>query len=432
MMTQPTSEIDQFHKWLEGSYEQIAKDALEKIRAKAWDHFLELGLPTRKNEEFRYVKLRNLYERAFSLPKQVEVTSIDRYLLPECKDSRIVFVNGFFQPKLSHLPGKTVLAPMTEAMKTYGSFLNNQWAKTIKEETDPFAALNAALHREGAFLYLPPKTVLEKPVQVLYLYDPQGSATLFQPRLQLFAGVHSQIALCTTQAFLSEGHSLINTVSDLFLDEEAHVRFIQSTIDEPAESWHFDATRGHLKRNSTLQTVSATKGGTSIRYDYRISLSGENAEAMLNGLWMLNGKDEAHSHVLMDHQAPHCRSLQLFKGVLNDTSHSSFEGKILVRQAAQKTDAFQLNNNLLLSDRATADSKPNLEIFADDVKASHGATVGQLDSEQLFYMQTRGFAEDQAKNFLVQGFCDEIIDKVGLPSLKSAISKHASSFLTKR
>jgi Fe-S cluster assembly protein SufD len=165
-----------------------------------------------------------------------------------------------------------------------------------------------------------------------------------------------------------------------------------------------------------------------VRNDYRVVIGGENAEASLNGVWMLGDRNESHMHVIVDHQAPHCRSMQLFKGVLNGNSHSSFEGKILVRQAAQKTEAFQLNNNLLLSDRAHADSKPNLEIFADDVKASHGATVGQLDKEQIFYMKTRGFHEADAKNLLVYGFCEEVIDMIPIPSVHQAMKKYAKSY----
>lgn len=146
---------------------------------------------------------------------------------------------------------------------------------------------------------------------------------------------------------------------------------------------------------------------------------------------MLADKREAHTHIFMEHQAPHCRSFQLFKSVLNDFSRSSFEGKIMVRQAAQKTEAFQLNNNLLLSDHAHADSKPNLEIFADDVKASHGATVGQLDIDQLFYMKTRGFSDQAAKNLLIFGFCEQVVEMITLPSLREEISARTRHYLTK-
>ncbi len=170
----------------------------------------------------------------------------------------------------------------------------------------------------------------------------------------------------------------------------------------------------------------------TVRTDYHVILAGENAEALLNGVWMLADKREAHIHIFIDHQAPQCRSYQLFKGVLNDFSRSSFEGKIMVRQAAQKTEAFQLNNNLLLNDHAHADSKPNLEIFADDVKASHGATVGQLDIEQLFYMKTRGFPEEEAKNLLIYGFAEQVIQMIPLESLRNSISERVARYIRKK
>jgi Fe-S cluster assembly protein SufD len=346
----------------------------------------------------------------------------------------LVFVNGHFSFPLSRtaaLPKKLVLSNLKDAMKNYGSFLNNQWAKSIKEETDPFAALNAAMHQEGAFIYLPPKTIVEAPLQILHVVDMGDEPMLAMPRLHLFAGSQSQINLYSNQAILSGNSYFINAAVECSIEEEAHVKYIQAAFEEPADAWHFDAFRATLKRNSTLKTISATDGGPGLRFDYRVALAGENAEAMLNGTWLLGGKAEAHTHVIMDHQSPYCRSMQLYKGVLNDFSHSSFEGKILVRQAAQKTEAFQLNNNLLLSDRAAADSKPNLEIFADDVKASHGATVGQLDKEQLFYMKTRGFSLHEAQNILVKGFCKEVVDMIPLHSLASNINQRMERYLSK-
>ncbi len=437
MMTQPNTDQDLFQEHLETLYQQIASgDALQKIRAKAWDHFLELGLPSRKAEVFRYIRLRQLFERRYTLSRVTDVSpeAIEPYIFPECREAVAVFVNGHFRPQLSRLgalPKRVVFTSLIDATKTYGAFINNQWAKSLKDETDPFAALNAALHRDGAFLYLPPKTVVETPIQLLHVIDAQSEPMLLMPRLHVFAGTQSQIALVSNQAVLSGNGYCVNRAVDMSLEDDAHVHYTHVDFEEPDDAWHFEALRAYLKRNSTLKTVQATDGGLTVRHDYRVALTGENAEALLNSVWMLSGKKEAHHHVLMDHQAPHCRSMQLFKGVLNDVSHSSFEGKILVRQPAQKTEAFQLNNNLLLSDRATANSKPNLEIFADDVKASHGATIGQLDAEQLIYMKTRGFSSAEAKNLLVHAFCKEVIDLITLPSLLEDVTQRSARYLTK-
>ena len=185
-----------------------------------------------------------------------------------------------------------------------------------------------------------------------------------------------------------------------------------------------------LKRNSIFHAVNYTEGSFTVRNDYRVALTGERGEASLNGVWMLDEKHEARVHVLMDDQAPSCQSNQLFKGVLTDFARlPSFEGKIYVRREAQKTMAYQLNRNLLLSDRANADSKPNLEIFADDVKASHGATVGQLDEEQMFYLRTRGYSQEEARNILVYAYTKEVLDLVRIPTLHQLLLQRAERFL---
>lgn len=430
MMTQPALEQNPFQPMLEKLYQDIFNetDPLHKIKSKAWDHFLELGLPTRKSEVFRYIKLKSLYSQSFetSQNKTIDPESISSFVYPECKQSVLVFVNGHYNPELSNfeaIPKRLVICPLSEAIRTYGAFLNNQWAKGMKEEVDPFAALNAALHQEGVFIYLPPKIFVEIPLQILHVIDTEEVPMLLSPRLHLFAGSQSEIDLVSTQAILSGQKYWINQVEDFTIEEGAHLRHTQAACDESADSWHFDAVRANLKRDSRFKTVSVTNGSKTVRNDYRMTLAGENAEALLNGIWMLNNTREAHTHILMEHQAPNCRSMQLYKGVLDGASCSSFEGKILVRQAAQKTEAFQLNNNLILSDKAHADSKPNLEIFADDVKASHGATVGQLDPDQLFYMKTRGFSDAEAKNLLVYGFCEEVLEMITLTSLKNNLHK---------
>jgi Fe-S cluster assembly protein SufD len=438
MMSQSkASEQEAFQNLLENFYKQASgSDALQKIKAKAWDHFLELGLPTGETEVYKYIRLRNLFSNpyVFRDGKLSPSTNWNDHILPECNESHLVFVNGHFKPEMSNikkLPKQLVISTLQEATKTYGAFLNNQWAKTMKEETDPFAIINAALHRDGSFIYIPPKTIVDTPIQLIHLIDVQDEPVLIMPRLHLFLGSQAQAKIISSQAILSGNNYCSNCVVECAIEEDAHLQYMQNAIGQPQLSWSFDALRATLKRNSTLTTICATDGSATTRFDYRIALAGENAEALLNGVWMLAEKNEAHTHVIMDHQAPHCRSLQLYKGALNDISRSSFEGKILVRQAAQKTEAFQLNNNLLLSDYAIANSKPNLEIFADDVKASHGSTVGQLDKEQLFYMKTRGFSEAEGANLLVHAYCQEVIDKISVPSLKRQVGQFAQSYVTK-
>ncbi len=435
MTAQTGLEQESFKVLLEEYRSQInQEDALKRIRDKAWNQFIELGLPTRQTEVYRYLKLRHLFSQPYCLAKEVSTTidHLTSFIYPECHQSVLVFVNGHYQPHLSNtkaLPSKVVISTLQEATHTYGTFLNNQWAKSLREEKDFFAIVNGALHHRGAFIYLPPKTIVEAPLQVLHFVQSDHQPLMLMPRLHLFIGSQSHVSIIVSQKASSDKGYFVNQVAELALEEDSHVHYTQVLCDEHPMSWHLDAVRATLKKNATLKTLCVTEGSMAVRNDYHVTLAGENAEALLNGIWMLAGKRESHTHVFMNHQAPCCRSYQLFKGVLNDYSRSSFEGKIMVQQAAQKTEAFQLNNHLLLSDQTQANSKPNLEIFADDVKASHGATVGQLDRDQLFYMKARGIPNKQAQNLLIYGFCEQVINLITLPSLRKEISERAQHYL---
>lgn len=431
----PKSDDMRFQEKLQALFqESTLSDSLQRLRAKAWEHFLELGLPTRKSEVYQYVRLRHLFSKDLSTKatSQIDFEKLTAFVLPECQESLLIFVNGIFRPDLSRLSGlpKNVVAiPLSDAMRTFGSLLSNQMSIRLQDEKDPFAALNAAFSHGASFVYVPPKTLLESPIQILNVFDSLEASPIFSPRAEFVFGTQSEGKVISTAASLSGEDYFVNAALNLTLEEGSKAYVVQSSEGLPAKSWHFEALRASLKRDSSLKTVSFTDGSQGTRFDYRVSLVGENADCSLNGLWVLKEKREAHTHVLMDHLAPHCRSMQFYKGVLNEASHSSFEGKIFVHHEAQKTQAFQLNNNLLLSDQAFADSKPNLEIFADDVKASHGATVGQLDEEQLFYLTARGVPVNQARTLLVLGYCKEIIDMISSPTLLKKVLEAAQKGL---
>lgn len=369
---------------------------LASLRKKAQDHLEELGMPTRKSENFRHIRFKKEYDR-LAEPVDAPFTPVS--------DSYIVFVNGHYREHLSKWEGVEV-SSLDEAIVTYGAYLNNRFLKSIKEESDPFVVKNGALHKKGVFVYLPPKTVMKHPLQIIYITNTEHPA-LIMPRLHFFAGANASCDLLTTHIHLS-GDYFQNGVMDISLEEGARVSLTQLSLGHTGTM--FDAVRAQLKRNSFFNATCVTNGSPCHRNDYRVALTQEGAEAHLNGVWQLEGHAEAHVNVLMEHHAPACRSRQLFKGVLNDFSRSSFDGKIYVKREAQQTDAFQRNNNLLLSEHAQAYCKPNLEIFADDVKASHGATIGQLSEDELFYIRTRGIDEGSAKKLLIKSFCQDVYD----------------------
>lgn len=407
---------NRFYGVLKKAFDRVkGGDPLKGLREKAWDHFLELGLPEKNQEAFQYLPLRQIYEKNFHLfpESKLRTQEIAHLIYPECRHTHLVFANGYFRPELSDvsgLPQQIVILPLLEAVRSYGTFLQNRWSHAFREETDPFAILNLALHPQGVFVYIPPKVVIEHPIQCINVGEEDNLLSL--PRIQLFAASQSSVGWISSMT----ASGWTNEVLDIALEDGAEFKHV--AVKQHESGWLCSSLGATLKRSSRFQSWNVTSGGHLSRHGYRVVLNGENAEALIQGAWMLNKNHQAHTHVIMDHRAPHCRSLQKFKGVLGGISQSSFEGKILVRQPAQKTEAYQLNNNLIIGDHAIAYSKPNLEIFADDVKASHGATVTQIDEEQLFYLNSRGIAASEAKQLLVQGFYREIIDQIPFKTVR--------------
>ncbi len=429
-----TDTRENFHALLKTFFSQRSSDSYPQERLKAWKQFVTLSLPTRHSDPFNYVQLRRLYQNDYelslssSLPQQYE-----QFILPESPDSVFIFINGHFVGEKRDAIDKRIVAlPLSKAAKDYQMLLTQRWNKECKRQDNPFQAnpfhaLNLSLHAEGLFLYLPPNTIQEAPIQILHLLTKESSLNF--SRLHLFAGHHAQATIALTTVALNAEKSGHFLVSDFQLEEGAYVNVVQTTQNIPESSCHFESLHGSLKKNSRLEVVHATNGCACCRFDYSIELEGENSEASLNGLAMVDKNKEAHTHVLIEHKAPHCRSFQFFKNALTDHAQSSFEGKIHVHKEAQKTDAYQLNNNLLLSPHARAHTKPNLDIYADDVKASHGATVGQLNREQLFYCQARGLPAHQSKNLILHAFCMEVANKIPISSIREKISHQAYSFL---
>ncbi|MBY0529152.1 MAG: Fe-S cluster assembly protein SufD [Rhabdochlamydiaceae bacterium] len=387
-------------------------DPLASWRNKGWQRLADLGgLPDKSLSSFQYVPLREFYGHTFEMVKDSKccLADVQRLVYPECAHSYFVFVDGVLRldlSDLSALPSSVILLPLHEAERKFAHLLNHRLNTAIEKEKDPFAALNLALHTQGAFLSVPPQVEIKTPIQCVYI---STENKLSAPRLHLFVGAQAQVKwICSSSN--STAH-FSNTHTDLVLEEGA--RFQAVHVVRPNESsWHFESFRATVKKDAELSCLSVTTGSKTVRQDFRIALAGHGASASLQGIAMLKDKNHSHVHVHMDHQAPHTQSSQLFKGVLCDVSHSSFEGKIYVHEQAQKTQAYQLNKHLILGKHAQVFAKPNLEIFADDVKASHGATVAQIDPAQLFYLKTRGIDQALAKNLLVSAFAQEILTQI--------------------
>jgi Fe-S cluster assembly protein SufD len=387
----------------------LPADLTASWRQKSWQRCQTLGVPPLKSEGFQYVPLAKWRSKSYLLPQPSDLTP-DPFA--ECAFSYAVFVDGFFQPHLSQIPSPLVALPLPAAMKSYGLFLQNRLQRSLKEETDFFALFNGACHGRGLFLYAPPHATFSSPLQIIHLSRPNS---LSLPRIQLVMGKQANLQIIHTSP-IHDSHAFIDCV----LDEASRCSFYDLSLPT-SSSWQTQAFRALLKRDSFLQTFHLTTGAETVRTSLKIELAEENSEALAQGLSLLSHQTESHFHGRVEHQAPHCRSRQHIKAVLQDQSRSSFEGKIYVHPIAQKTEAYQNSQTLLLSNEAVSYSKPNLEIFADDVKASHGATISQPDAEALFYLRSRGLSSDQSRSLLVQGFCQELLQSIPFSSIHEKI-----------
>lgn len=428
-----------FLEEIEEHYASAIEEDSFGLRPQAWDKFQSIGLPQKKSETFRYFPLTQFYKRPYRPASEafVQIEEIAQHTPDEFQGATVVYVNGRFMPQLSQLEaleGACSVLSLEEAMRSYGAFIRANMSKSIKKETSPFALLNAALHQNAAFIYIPKKMHLDQPIQVLHFVTPCSEEAFLNPRLHVFMGEEAKAQLAFKHIGASDASCICNLVLDFQLDASSSLDFEELVLDA-SQSYSFTSLRAQQKESARLRAFHMTEGSQGVHLDDQVELLGEKASCDLGGLGLLAGT-YAQAHVLVEHAAESCTSSQLFKNILKaDTNQqpakSSFEGKIYVHSVAQKTDAFQLSNNLILDEASTAYARPNLEIFADDVKASHGATTAQIDAEALFYLQSRGVPISRAKELLAQAYCREVTELLFSQALKHEmdlrIRKYAQS-----
>ncbi len=310
---------------------------------------------------------------------------------------------------ITQIPKQIIALPMKEAKKTYALFIENRTKERLRFEKDYFAALSDLVKDDGFFIYIPPGTVVEDPIPLHFSFE--GEFSHYTPHIQVFVGRGASVKFALKPSFKQFESGMINGIVDIYLDRNANCQWVDEAI-LPESALYINSVRATLKRGSKLEIWSLSKGSHFFKQDFRAELLEEESEVVLKGAVLLSKKNVSHTQILIEHKAPNCRSRQHFKAVMKDQSSSTFEGKIYVEPEAQKTEAYQLNNNLLLGKQSTVFSKPNLEIFADDVKASHGATVSNLSEEELFYFRARGISKELASLYLSSGFLDEIIKDI--------------------
>jgi len=406
-----------------------------KIRTAGMEQFEKVGFPTKKIEDWKYTSLKSLLKNDYSLfPLQTKqeplLKDVKQYFLKGTESFKIVFVDGVYNEFLSEVTHDDMdICILSSAIKdTQYKIVLDHYFNQIASKEQGLSALNTAFASEGAFIHIPKNKIVAKPVQILYFTTDSEKSILLQPRNLIIVDENAQIKIVERHISLSKNKTLNNTVTEVFANKRAHIDYYKVQNDNKNASL-IDSTFVRQKDQSVVSVNTFSFGGDMTRNNLSFYQKGENINSILNGISMLDDEQFVDNQTNVYHQQPNCESHELYKGIYDGKSTGVFNGKVFVEQVAQKTDAFQQNDNILLSDEATINSKPQLEIFADDVACSHGCTIGQLDKNALFYMRQRGIPEKEAKALLLYAFTNDVVDGIKIPALKSLISKIISEKL---
>jgi Fe-S cluster assembly protein SufD len=414
------------------SYERTlngeAASALHGMRRAALERFADLGFPTTREEEWRFTNVEPVARTTFMLPGEESVRRITQadiapHLLAGAHGPRMVFVNGFWVPSLSSVEGLPA-GVRVESLAAVGRHreadLLPHLGRIAPADTNGFTALQTAFFRDGVFLTVPEGVAMEEPVHLLFLSTegPMPFATF--PRNLIIAGERSRVAVVESHIGLGSGLYMTNMVTEVLVGVGAVVEH-DKLQNESSRAFHVGSTYIRQGERSQVTSNAISLGGQLVRNNVTVVFSAEFAENTLNGLSLGTDDQLIDNHTTIDHAAPNCSSHELYKSILDGKARGVFNGKIFVRIDAQKTDARQTNRTLLLSDDATIDTKPQLEIFADDVKCTHGATVGQLDEDQVFYLRARGIDEVAARDILTFAFAGDVVEKIHVETLRDQL-----------
>lgn len=390
------------------------------LAQKAFETFEKSGFPTTRDEDWKYTNVAPVIKQNYVLANGAGTRDdISTWLLPEAEKSRLVFIDGVFSPALSDttgLPAGVVIGNLAELSHeaigaTYGSLAGS--------DTDAFTALNTAVSQAGAFILIPRGKVVETPIQLLFANLAAGAIS--NPRV-LFIAEEGSVS-CLIESFAgksNESASLTNAVTEIYVAKDANLRHFRIQ-EEALSGYHIGSISVNQEQASHYVNCAISLGASLCRQTLNVRISGSNSETVLDGLYLGTGKQHVDNHTTIDHACRHSSSSQLYKGILDDSARAVFNGRVFVREGALLTDAKQLNKNLLLSPNAHVDTKPQLEIFADDVKCAHGATVGQLEDDELFYLRSRGLGLDKARALLTYGFAEDVISRITVKSVKKRL-----------
>lgn len=396
-----------------------------KLRENSFNHLSKIEFPTVKNEEWKYTNLTALAQTSFDIisdSKLKETKELDQYLSKD--EINLIFINGSFSKELSsykNIPKGLTILPLSEAIEKNRAEIEQLLSRYETKSENYFLSLNQVLAQDGLFIRLDKNASVKQVIHILYVNNPGNIKAVFSPRNIIVGGKLSEATVLETHLSFSPTDTYVsNGLTDIYLEDGAvfhHTRAQKESVN----AFHVSNIRVWMERNARFDGLSTMTGATITRNDLNIVLNGEGGEAILNGLYLLNDKQHADNHTLVEHRAPNCQSNQYYKGILNGSSHGVFNGKIQVFPIAQQTNSYQLNKNLLLGKNCLIDTKPQLEIFADDVKCTHGATIGQLNEEEIFYLQSRCISREAAVKMLARGFVDDLLNTVKSESVNAKL-----------
>lgn len=407
-----------------------SESAFHLIRRESFSKFDELDFPTTRNEEWKYTNVLPMLNNNFvntspekinsSLKINPEITELVNSLGADL----MVFNNGYFSDTLSKIKNNSdgiVIDNLAKAFIKYPDIISEHLAKYAANDNG-FTALNTAFTQDGAYIHVSKNKIIESPVFLLYLTGDKNENLLINPRNLVVAESNSQVTIIECYQGVDSKPYFNNSVTEVISGDNAYIEFYKVQT-ENFNSYHVSKTQAHLERNGNFVHNQISIGGALVRNDINSVMDGEGCEVHYNGLFLVTDEQHVDNHTLMDHAKPNCFSNELYKGILAGKSRGVFNGKVIVRPDAQKTNAYQSNKNIILSDEALMNTKPQLEIFADDVKCSHGATVGQLEEEQVFYLRSRGIDEKTSRSILIHAFAGDVIELIKEKPLKEFVHK---------
>jgi len=421
-----TSDLISLYRQNNSVLDTMSGKLLNLQRENAFHDFDKLGIPTVKNENYKYTPLEKYFAGNYDVdlevnPFKIDVKSIFKCDVPNLDTHVVLVLNGFYyaNDRNGELPEGLIICGLNEASVKYPALFEKHYARYADTSVDGLVALNTLFAHDGVFIYIPDNAEMTKPLQVINLSYSDKNLRITRRNL-IVAGNNAKAAIVVCDHTLSNQSFLTNSLTEIFVGRQASVNY-DWLQNENGKSTHINNLFIHQEESSSFCSSIVSLHGGLIRNNFYAVLAGQHSDTSLNGLFLCDDKQHVANYILVDHASPNCTSNQLFKGILDGEATGSFNGKILVRPDAQKIQAYQKNNNILLSSTARMNTKPHLEIYADDVKCSHGATVGQLDSEALFYIRSRGISQDEARHLLMYAFANEIVGKISVPILKERI-----------